>query len=39
MNEKLLVYIAVVMTIELSITMFYTIKDLFHKKDDDNQYQ
>ena len=39
MNEQLLVYIAVVMTIELSITMFYTIKYFFNKKDDDNQYQ
>ena len=39
MNEQLLFYIAVVMTIDLTIPMFYTIKDLFHDQDDDNSNQ
>ena len=39
MNEQLLFYIAVVITIDLTITMFYTIKDLFHDQDDDNSYK
>lgn len=28
MNEQLLFYIAVVMTIDLTITMFYMVKDI-----------
>ena len=36
MLEQLLFYIAVIMTIDLTITMFYTVKDLLHDKDDDN---
>lgn len=39
MNEQLLFYIAVVMTIDLTITMFYTVKDYFDNKDDDNSYK
>ena len=39
MIEQLLFYIAVVITIDLTITMFYTIKDLFKDKNDDNSYQ
>ena len=39
MLEQLLFYIAVVMTIDLTITMFYTAKDYFDNKDDDNSYK
>lgn len=39
MIEQLLFYIAVVITIDLTITMFYTINDLFKDKNDDNSYQ
>ena len=39
MIEQLLFYIAVVVTIDLTITMFYTINDLFKDKNDDNSYQ
>ena len=39
MLEQLLFYIAVVMTIDLTITMFNTVKDLFHDKGDDNSYK
>jgi hypothetical protein len=39
MIEQLLFYIAVVLTIDLTITMFYTIKDLSKDKNDDNSYQ
>ena len=39
MIEQLLFYIAVVITTDLTITMFYTINDLFKDKNDDNPYQ
>lgn len=39
MLEQLLFYIAVVMTIDLTITMFYAVNDYFDNKDDDNSNQ
>ena len=39
MIEQLLFYIAAVITTDLTITMFYTIKDLSQDKNDDNSYQ